>query len=121
MEKIPNQLVNMMIDENFDRASRFTITDSMAKFAVHQMGNSEAVEKMVITILLAIENKFRSYFEANQKELELQRIAAQTLWHLVQRYMIALQVDTSCTCPKIYEIETEETIINKYHMHYQVG
>ncbi|XP_020802548.1 uncharacterized protein LOC110179370 [Drosophila serrata] len=115
-----DKLVTMMMDK---RESRFTVTDSMTKLALTRLDticNSEDKEKTIIKILLAMEEKFRIYFEANQKELELQRIAAQTLWHLVQRYQIAVQVDTSCMCPKIYEIETEDAIINKYHMHYQV-
>ncbi|XP_017033576.1 uncharacterized protein [Drosophila kikkawai] len=115
------KLVTMMMTNK--RESRFTVTDSMAKLALSRLDSicsAESNERTIIKILLSIEEKFRIYFESNQKELELQRIAAQTLWHLVQRYLLAVQVDTSCMCPKIYEIETEEAISTKYYMHYQV-
>ncbi|XP_017125982.1 uncharacterized protein LOC108145229 [Drosophila elegans] len=113
-----DRLFNIMVNHSF--MSRATVTESMAKFAILSLENSDDLEKSVIRILLAIEDKYRIYFDSYQKELDLQRIAAQTLSHLIQRYKIIMQVDVSCTCPHIYEIESEEAIINKYYMHYQV-
>ncbi|XP_016990766.2 uncharacterized protein LOC108052786 [Drosophila rhopaloa] len=116
--EIRERLYNLMVNQSF--MSRSTITESMAQFAILDLESSDAIEKTVIKILLVIEEKYRSYFESYQKELELQRIAAQTLSQLIQRYKITMQVDTSCICPHIYEIESEEAIINKYYLHYQV-
>ncbi|XP_017087303.2 uncharacterized protein [Drosophila bipectinata] len=112
------QLLHIMASHSI--ISRSTVTESMAKFALNKLADSDAHEKTVLRLLLTIEEHFREYFDTYKKEVELQRIAAETLWHLIQRYMIAMQVDTSCTCPQIYEIETEDAILNKYHMHYQV-
>ncbi|EDV36130.1 uncharacterized protein Dana_GF12111 [Drosophila ananassae] len=112
------QLLHIMASHSI--ISRSTVTESMAKFALNKLAVSDAHEKTVIRLLLSIEEKFREYFDTYKKEVELQRIAAETLSHLIQRYMIATQVDTSCTRPQIYEIETEDAIVNKYHMHYQV-
>ncbi|XP_017007874.2 uncharacterized protein [Drosophila takahashii] len=113
-----DRLYHLMVSQSM--MSRSTVTESMAKFAILNLDSSDSVDKTVVKILLGIEDKYRSYFESYQKELGLQRIAAQTLSQLIQRYKITMQVDTSCMCPNIYEIESEEAIINKYYLHYQV-
>ncbi|XP_016928895.3 uncharacterized protein [Drosophila suzukii] len=113
-----DRLYHLMVSQSI--FSRTTVTESMAKFAILNLDSSDSVDKTVIKILLVIEEKFRSYFESYQKELGLQRIAAQTLSQLIQRYKITMQVDMGCMCPHIYEIESEEAIINKYYLHYQV-
>ncbi|XP_017040901.1 uncharacterized protein LOC108087837 [Drosophila ficusphila] len=116
--EIRERLYTIMVNQS--SLSRSTVTESMAKFAIQNLEGSVSLEKTIVRILLAIEDKYRNYFEAYQKEMELQRIAAQTLSQLIQRYKITMQVDTSCMCPNIYEIESEEAILNKYYLHYQV-
>lgn len=113
-----DRLYQMMVSQSF--MSRGTVTASMANFAIGNLRSSDAVEKRVIKILLVIEEKYRSYFDSYRKELELQRIAAETLHQLIQRYKITMQLDTSCTCPQIYDIESDDAIINKFYIHYQV-
>ncbi|EDX08040.1 uncharacterized protein LOC6735519 [Drosophila simulans] len=100
--------------------SHVTVTESDAEFAILNLDCTEGLESSVTKILVAIEEMFCSYFEDLKKELELQRMAALTLNQLTQRYRINTKVDTSCTCPQIYEIESDDAIINKYYIYYQV-
>ncbi|XP_039481105.1 uncharacterized protein LOC120445053 [Drosophila santomea] len=100
--------------------SHATVSNSVAKFAILNLDRSDGLENSVTKILVTIEEMFWSFFEEHQNELELQRMAAKTLNQLTQRYRINTQVDLSCTCPQIYEIESDDAIINKYYIYYQV-
>ncbi|XP_043645701.1 uncharacterized protein LOC122614971 [Drosophila teissieri] len=113
-----DRLYQLMVNQSF--MSRGTVTASMANLAVGHLNISDAMQKTVIKVLLVIEEKYRTYFDSYKKELELQRIAAETLHQLIQRYKITMQLDASCTCPQIYEIESDDAIINKFYIHYQV-
>ncbi|EDV55434.1 uncharacterized protein LOC6547927 [Drosophila erecta] len=100
--------------------SHATVSESATEIAILNLNRNEGLESTVTRILVAIEEMFCNYFEELQKELELQRMAAKTLNQLSQRYRINTQVDLSCTCPQIYEIESDDAIINKFYIHYQV-
>ncbi|XP_017007875.2 uncharacterized protein [Drosophila takahashii] len=110
--------IHIMMNQSF--LSRATVTESMAQLAILNVDSSDTVEDTVVKTLLVVENKFRSYFESYSKEMELQRIAAHSLNQLIYRYQATTQVDTSCRCPKFYEAETEETMVTKYQLDYQV-
>ncbi|XP_017073064.1 uncharacterized protein LOC108109156 [Drosophila eugracilis] len=100
--------------------SRSTVTESMAKLAIINLDDFDRTERPAIKALLAVEEQFRIYFHSNRKELELQRIAADTLNKIIQRYKIVTQMEIQSFSPQTYEFESEEVIINKYYMHYQV-
>ncbi|EDV55433.1 uncharacterized protein LOC6547926 [Drosophila erecta] len=113
-----DRLYQLMVNQSY--MSRATETASMSNYAMGNLSISDATEKAVIKLLLVIEEKYRSYFDSYKKEVELQRIAAETLHQLIQRYKIAMQLDVNCTCPQIYDIESDDAIINKFYIHYQV-
>ncbi|XP_017073063.2 uncharacterized protein LOC108109155 [Drosophila eugracilis] len=113
-----DRLFHLMVSQSF--LSRSTVTDSVARLAIVKLNTLEGIEKAVVKRLLTIEEKYRGYFDSYQKELALQRIAAQTLSQLIHRHQINMQVDTSCLCPNTYEIESEDALIQKFYLHYQV-
>ncbi|XP_017140963.1 uncharacterized protein LOC108154713 [Drosophila miranda] len=101
--------------------SRLTTTESGVQSALHKLDTmDESVEGTVLSALLLVENKYRHIFENFKKEMELQAIAASTLWELIQRYRIAMEVDASSECTQLYDVEPKEEIIQKYYLHYNV-
>jgi len=107
-----------MVSQSF--MSRTTVTESMAKMAILKVDTSDTVENKVIKTLMMIEEMFRSYFQSYQKELELQRIAAQSINQNIHRYRVTTQEGTSCMSPQIYEVESEDAMVTKYSLDYQV-
>ncbi|XP_037714472.1 uncharacterized protein LOC119550075 [Drosophila subpulchrella] len=110
--------VHQMVSQSF--LSRTTVTESMAKMAILKVDSSETVENKVIKTLMMIEEMFRTYFASYQKELELQRIAAQSINQHIHRYRVTTQEGMSCMCPQIYEVESEDAMVTKYSLDYQV-
>ncbi|XP_016953448.1 uncharacterized protein LOC108026799 [Drosophila biarmipes] len=110
--------VHLMVSQSF--MSRCTVTESMAQMAILNVDTSISTENAVIKTLRLIEDKFRGYFECYQKELQLQRIAAQSISQLIRRYRVTTEEGTSCMCPQIYEVETEDAMVTKYSLDYQV-
>ncbi|XP_022230118.2 uncharacterized protein LOC111079302 [Drosophila obscura] len=101
--------------------SRLTTTESGVHRAVNKVVTmDESVEAKVLSVLLSVEKKYRYIFATFKKEMELQRIAASTLWGLIQRYRIAMEMDANCKCTQLYAVEPKEEIIQKYFIHYQV-
>ncbi|XP_001360428.2 uncharacterized protein [Drosophila pseudoobscura] len=101
--------------------SHLTTTESAVQVALHNLVvMDESVEGTVLGVLLSAEKKYRLTFDTFKKEMELQAIAASTLWELIQRYKIAMEVDADCKCTQLYAVEPKEETIQKYYIHYQV-
>ncbi|BFG05752.1 uncharacterized protein DMAD_04417 [Drosophila madeirensis] len=101
--------------------SRLTTTESEVNVALSKLvAADESVEGRVLSILMSLEKKLRYIFDSFKKEMELQRIAASSLWELIQRYRIAMDVDVGYKCAQLYAVEPSEEIVQKYFIHYQV-
>ncbi|XP_068146698.1 uncharacterized protein [Drosophila tropicalis] len=88
--------------------------------AISELQQGQDLESRVLRVLLRMEEDFHAYYNIWLKEMEIQRLAADHLWHLTQHYLIFMQMDTNCKCPQNYAIESEELIISKYHYNYQI-
>ncbi|EDW74647.1 uncharacterized protein Dwil_GK15800 [Drosophila willistoni] len=100
--------------------NHLSIKESEIRPAIVELQQGQDLQSSVLRDLLRIEEDFNVYYSIWLKEMEIQREAADKLWHLTQHYLIFMQLDTNCKCPQNYAIESEEMIITKYHYNYQV-
>ncbi|ALC42048.1 CG31910 [Drosophila busckii] len=78
----------------------------------------DETESKVLKKLLLLDEGYRNYFKTWNKEMELQRMAAEKLWRLTKAYTGFYS--KVCKLPQNESDTTEDNILSSYQLHYQI-